>query len=389
LKTLYYDCFAGISGDMAVGALIDLGADVSALEASLKNLPLSGYDLRITRENRRGITGTRFEVVLADGPEVSRTYGIIRTLIGESGLPEAVRRTAFNIFNPIAVAEAAIHGEAVEEVHFHEIGAVDSIVDIVGYALCLEQLGIERTIAGPPELGGGTVTSRHGVIPVPAPATLEILKGIPVRIGGVPHEATTPTGAAILAATVDEFTERLFMVPEKIGYGLGRRDPEIPNVLRAVLGRSTAVKKERRPGEALCILECTIDDMNPEIYEHVLSRLLEAGALEAFLAPVIMKKSRPGVTMTILCRPEEKESMENILFQETTTLGVRGHSVERRFLERRIRTVSTPFGPVRVKEALQAGKVIRVKPEFEDCRKLAETHGVPLGDIYRSIKGII
>jgi len=386
LKTLYYDCFAGISGDMAVGALIDLGADVSTLEAGLKHLPLSGYELRITRESRRGITGTRFEVVLSTETPPSRSYKAIRDLIHESGLPDGVRRLALEIFHPIAVAEATVHGTAVDDVHFHEIGAVDSIVDIVGYALCLEQMEVERIISGPPELGGGTVTGRHGVFPVPAPATLEILKGIPVRIGGVPHEATTPTGAAILAASVHEFTDHPFMVPEKIGYGLGKRDPEIPNLLRAVLGATPGSEKERHFRQNLSVVECTLDDMNPEFYGHILDRLFKTGAFDVFMTPVIMKKSRPGVNLTVLCSPELEETVADLLLAETTTLGVRKLAASRRGLERTIRTVSTPYGPVRVKVAEKDGKTVRMKPEFEDCRRLAEEHQVPLEDIYRSVR---
>jgi uncharacterized protein (TIGR00299 family) protein len=385
LVILYYDCFAGISGDMNLGALIDLGIDASFLLEHLKKLPLPDIEIEVSKESRRGIAGTRFRTVRTEHPERPRSYGDIRELIGRAPLPDPVRRRSLRIFRRIAEAESKIHGTAPEAVHFHEIGAADSIVDIVGHALCIECLGVDAVVSSPPELGGGLVSSRHGILPVPAPATLEILSGIPVRIGGVDHEATTPTGAAILAESADLFSNRISIRPEKIGYGIGARDPEVPNVLRAVLGEASGEDFLPWGDDRKIVTECTIDDMNPEFYDHILQRLLKAGAADVFLTPVIMKKSRPGTNVTVLSDPAAAKAVEDILLEETTTLGVRRHPVERRTLRRETETVSTRYGPVRVKHAFRNGRKIRTKPEFEDCRRLADEKGVSLWEILRSI----
>lgn len=382
---LYYDCFAGISGDMNLGALIDLGVDASFLLENLKKLSLPDIEIAISKDSRRGISGTRFRTGRTEHPEPPRSYGDICDLIGRAPLPDPVRQRSLRIFRRIAEAEAKIHGTAVEAVHFHEIGAADSVIDIVGHALCIESLGVDTVVSSPPELGGGFVSGRHGILPVPAPATLEILSGIPVRIGGVNHEATTPTGAAILAESADLFSSRISIHPEKIGYGIGARDPEVPNVLRAVLAKSAGEDFHPSREDRMIVTECTIDDMNPEFYEHILQRLLKAGAADAFLTPVIMKKSRPGTNVTVLSDPGSAKAVEDILLEETTTLGIRRHPVERSTLHRETETLSTKYGPVRVKHAIRNGRKIRTKPEFDDCRRLAEERGISLWEILRSI----
>jgi hypothetical protein len=278
----------------------------------------------------------------------------------------------------LAEAEARVHAVPVDHVHFHEVGAVDSIVDIVGAALCLAELAPDRVCCSPIELGGGTITCAHGVLPVPAPATAELMKGKPVTLGRTSFESTTPTGAAILAAVVDEFALPAAMTIRRIGYGIGHRDGEIPNVLRVCLGDDTASTAH----DTVDVIEATIDDMNPEWYEHAMERLLAAGALDVFITPVIMKRSRPGCTLTVLCAPPLRDTLARVVLAETTTLGVRIHQARRTMLDRGTITVATSFGPVRVKQCMLDGSVLRGKPEYEDCRTLATAHNVSLHTVY-------
>jgi len=386
MKMLYYDCCAGISGDMNMGALLDLGASLEYVEEGLHSLLLSGYDIRVDRESRRGIGGMRFEVRMTEPAHHHRTFEDIRNIITGSGLPEGVKQTSLEIFLAIARAESKIHGKDLNAVHFHEVGAIDSIIDIVGCVLCLENLGVTTIVASPVELGGGFVTCAHGTLPVPAPATMEILRGVPVTLGGVPHEATTPTGAAILKVMAREFTERLRFTPLKVGYGIGTRDTEIPNVLRVVLGETGVTAEHGLRKDAACVIECTVDDMNPELYGHIMDLLLKTGAFDVFMTPVVMKKSRPGVVLTVLCQPDMKNSVREIILAETTTFGVREYDVDRHVYERETTTVSTKYGPVRIKHALRDGKVIKSKPEYEDCRACAMKHGVSVLAVYNSLQ---
>ena len=297
---LYYDCFAGISGDMNLAAMLDLGVPEAHLRAELARLPLSGYSLRVTRDARKGITGTRVDV---DVPESAQSHHHsswrdVRELIEGSALTDSVKARATDMFQRLAEAEARVHGTSVDEVHFHEVGAVDSIVDIVGAAICLEYLRPARVVASSIELGGGFVRSQHGMLPVPAPATAILLTGVPTKSGAVPFEMTTPTGAAILAHSVGSFSEDKRFVIRKVGYGVGHRDTEIPNLLRLFLADA-----DGRPGEEARLVECNIDDMNPEISTYLLDLLFEAGASDVFFTPIVMKKSRPAVTLSVLCPP--------------------------------------------------------------------------------------
>lgn len=392
-KILYYDCFAGISGDMHLGAMIDLGVDPAFLSAELSKLALEGYELKINRDQRRGLWGTRVEVSLA--PEQSgaekdhvqhTAFKDIVGLIEKSPLSDRVKKRSLRIFQIIAEAEAKIHNHAVDEVRFHEVGAVDSIVDIVGAAICLEYLHVDRILSSPVQVGGGYVTCLHGVLPVPAPATAEILKGIPIRSGLVPFETTTPTGAAILAATVDRFTENMNFVPRGIGYGMGQRDTEVPNVLRVFLGEMEA-DSDGREVEAndAYLLECNIDDMNPEMYEGVMENLFEKGALDVFLTPIVMKKSRPAVKISVICYDRCRQDLEEVLWQQTTTFGLRVHRIMKRMLKRDISEIQTAYGPISIKNAYLQGKRIKRKPEYEDCKRLAKEHGVSIKTIYDSL----
>lgn len=390
MKVLYYDCFSGISGDMNLGAMVDLGVASDYLLGELEKIDIGDYEIKIAKDKRKGITGTRVDVVVASGqslPEI--TFKDIIQIISKSDLSARVKTISLNIFQRIAEAEGKIHGCRADDVHFHEVGAVDSIVDVIGAAVCLDYLQPDRIISSPVELGSGFVRCTHGILPVPAPATVEILKGISVKSGAAPGEATTPTGAAILAATVDVFTEELYFTPQKIGYGIGRRDTDIPNVLRAYLGE---LPKQTGCGDAddtekqtALLVECNIDDMNPEMYEDVMEALLEKGAYDVFLTPVIMKKSRPAILLSVLCGEDEQLAIEEILWLRTSTFGLRFQRLSRSLLQRDFSTASTKFGDISLKNGYWRGRQIKSKAEYEDCKRLAKEKGVSVKEIYDSL----
>ncbi len=380
MKRAYIDCMAGISGDMVLGALIDLGLGIRKLRGELRKLPVDGYTISAKRESRHSITGTRVTVKVK-GSQPSRSFRAIRELIGKSNLSDGVRKRSCTIFTNLAIAEAKIHGCAVEDVHFHEVGAVDSIVDIVGAAIGMEALDIEGMTASPVPAGSGWVDTMHGRMPVPAPATLELLREIPVTPSPIEREVTTPTGAAILKSVAEEFGAMPEMVVEATGYGIGRREfEEIPNLLRITVGRSGESSGE------LLVVETTIDDMNPQIYGHLSDSLLEDGALDVFLTPVYMKKGRPATLLTVLCKKGEKGRLTDTIFRETTTLGVRFYSVERECLARREEVVETPYGKVRVKVAVRGKEVLTIQPEYDECRRIAELRKVPLRLVMEAAK---
>lgn len=377
-RVLFLEPVGGISGDMALAALLDVGAPFDALAAGLDRLGVSGFEVRRTKASKCGIGGTRVEVVL-DGTETrERSWSEIRELLLRAGLPKGARERALSIFERIAVAEAHIHGTTPDLVHFHEVGAVDSIVDVAGVALCLDELGCDRVHALPPPLGTGVVQSRHGPIPVPAPATLELLRGRPVlvdRHGGGPGERTTPTGAAILAACTIPGPPGSF-VPERVGYGIGHKDfPDAANVLRATVGREEASR------EALVVLEANLDDASPQALARALEATLEAGALDAWIAPITMKKGRPGHLVGVLCRASDRARLAEVLFRETPTLGVRHHEVGREALERRFDPVPTRFGEIPVKVGLLGGAVRNAAPEWDACVEAAKRHGVAAREV--------
>lgn len=370
---------------MNLGALLDVGAEEVALRAGLGRLGLEGYALRIGPDSRGGIAGTRVEVQLEDGTHrPARHLSRVRELIGRSGLGARVQDFSLRVFACLAAAEAKVHGIPVERVHFHEVGAVDALVDIVGAAICLDYLGWPRVIGSAVELGAGFVECEHGRLPVPAPATLELLRNVPTRRGGVAFEATTPTGAAILVTAAERFDPSAGMISHRVGHGIGSRKGVVPNLLRVVL----ADPLRRRP-EGLSVLECNIDDMSPEFYPHLLDRLLAAGARDAWLVPLVMKKGRPGILVSVLCEGRDEESMTSLLFAETTTLGVRRNGVSRTVLERTVRRLQTPFGPVPVKVALQPDGSRRAKPEYEACRTIALERGLPLREVYRELERLL
>jgi uncharacterized protein (TIGR00299 family) protein len=386
VKILYYDCFSGISGDMNLGAMLDLGVDKDYLLEGLERLGIGGYELSVTKDKRKGITGTKVDVIVKNEKSGHRNLKDIESIINGSGLSDRVKETSLDIFMQVARAEAKVHGKDLYDIHFHEVGATDSIIDIAGAALCLEFLNVDRVMASPVEVGSGFVTCEHGTFPVPAPATVEILKGIPIKSGIVPFETTTPTGAAILASTVNEFTERIRFRLLEVGYGIGGRDTEIPNVLRVLLGETDEATEDDCDREEALIIESNIDDMNPEMFDFVIDALLKAGAHDVFLTPVIMKKSRPATTLSVLCSNEDENAIQELLLTQTSTFGTRKYVVGKTMLKRDFSEVTTKYGIVRVKNAYFRGKKMKSKPEYEDCRKLADEHGVSILEIYESIK---
>ena len=387
MKILYYDCFSGISGDMNLGAMIDLGVDKNYLIAELSRLKLKGYNIRVTRDKRKSIEGTKVDVILEREHKKKHRGQVnlkdIEDVINASNLKEKVKTKSLDMFFRMAEAEGKVHGKSINEIHFHEIGAVDSIVDIVGAAICIDYLKPDRIMSSTVELGGGFVKCEHGTLPVPAPATVEIIKGIPVRSGLVPFETTTPTGAVILASNVDEFSDNTEFQIQKTGYGIGNQDLEIPNVLRVYLGERP--EKNLKNNQSYCIIECNLDDMNPEIYDFVMDRLVEQGADDVFITPIIMKKTRPAAKLSVLCNENIKEKIFGILFNETTTLGLRKYPVEKKALQREFSEVNTRYGNIKIKLAYYNGKMIKAKPEYAECQKIARENKISIKDVYEEI----
>ncbi len=384
MKILYYDCFSGISGDMNLGAMIDLGLDPEYLKNELHKLNIDRYEIKVTKDQRHGIFGTKVDVI-TEKTEKHRHMSDIENIISSSSLNDEIKEISLLIFRKIANAEAIVHNTPVEEAHFHEVGAVDSIVDIVGAAIALNYFKPDKIIASCIEVGGGFVKCSHGTLPVPAPATAEILKGIPIRLGTVDFEATTPTGAAILAATANEFTDKPGIKIEKTGYGVGHKKGNIPNLLRIYLGE--LIKKSALPEKSYTnyMIECNIDDMNPEHYEYVIEKLFDAGADDVFLTPVIMKKSRPGIKINVLCSRNNIETLKDMLLTETTSIGIRDYNVNKTSLERKFSEIETKWGKVRVKSSWLNGVKIHIKPEYEDCKEIARVKNISLDEVMREI----
>jgi uncharacterized protein (TIGR00299 family) protein len=436
MKILYYDCFSGISGDMNLGALIDLGVSRETLISGLQKLNTGGWRLDITRDQRHGIAGTRVTVITRENEEhyhghdqgngydhghihdhgngydhghihdhgngydhghihdhgnghsgEHRNLADIEKIVMESGLKPAVRELAMKIFRHIAVAEAAVHEKPLEEIHFHEVGAIDSIVDIVGAAICLDDLGVDRVYVSEIELGGGMVRCQHGLLPVPAPATERIIIGFPVHTGGVSFEATTPTGAAIIAATAEPLPPSLKYVIRKSGYGIGQKNnPARPNILRVFLAET--VDREET-GHQARLIECNIDDMNPETSEYISGRLFEAGAGDVWFTPVIMKKGRPAYTLSIICEEEQVAAVREIIFTETTTIGLRVTTFTKETLHREFEEIETRFGRVLIKKSYFNGVLVSMKPEAGRCASIAQETGLPMKQVMNEINSLI
>jgi len=382
MKIAYFDCFSGVSGNMVLGALVDAGLEVERLEAELARLSVPGYTLEVQAVRRRGLRGTHVEVQVSE-VGVERHLADVEAIIQESDLPEVVKERSLAIFHRLARAEAKVHGIPVEAVHFHEVGAVDAIVDVVGSVVGLWLLGVEQVYASPVHVGRGTVECAHGTLPVPAPATLELLQGVPLYGRDVDAELVTPTGAAILTTLAEGFGAAPPMQVERVGYGAGSRDLPLPNLLRVSIGTTSAVA-DGYEEDAVTVIEANVDDMNPEWYEYAMERLFDAGALDVFLTPIQMKHGRPGTQVSVLVAEERVPDALSVLFAETTTIGVRFHTVRRWKLRRESAVVETPYGPVGVKIARRGDAVLNVAPEYRDCRRVAEERGVPLKEVYQA-----
>jgi hypothetical protein len=387
MKIIGYDCFSGISGDMNLGAMIDLGVDQNYLINELNKLNLPGWELLVEKDQRHGISGTKVTVRQTRHEHAHRHLSDIEKIINSSSLGDKVKELTLKIFTKIAEAEAKVHGVPVDHVHFHEVGAVDSIIDVTGAAICFIALDVEAVHVGPVELGGGFVNCDHGKLPVPAPATAEIIKGMPVKKGGVDFEATTPTGAAILATIGTHFKTGLAMKIEKTAYGIGHKEhPDVPNLLRVFLGET---ETDTSPGHDALQLECNIDDMNPEFFDYISSKLFSAGASDVFFSNLIMKKGRPGLLLSVICETELAETVKKIIFTESTTLGIRTFPFRKDTLVRKFETISTKYGNLTVKRSFYKGAEVSSKPEYDECKKIASENGLPLKEIYNEIISIL
>ena len=382
MKTLYFDCFAGASGDMILGALVAVGADPNALRDQLSLLNVDGFALEFETVNKSGISANYARVQTAHEHK-HRHLSHIRQIIDDSKLSETVKQRAIAIFTRLAEAEAKVHNEPVEHVHFHEVGALDAIVDVVGAAICFDILGIERFVSSPIHVGSGFVEMAHGKFPVPPPAVAELLKNVPFYSTELKGELLTPTGAAIITEVCKEFGPIPQIKISATGYGAGTREYEkFPNVLRVMVGESVAAGTE----EKLWMIETNLDDISPQILGYVMDRAFELGARDCYFTPVHMKKNRPAVLLSVLCEAQEKESLMDLLFKETTTLGVRTYEVNRRALERKMIKVETAYGSIDVKVAILNGSVVNEMPEFEQCRVAAEKAGVPLMEVEVAVR---
>lgn len=392
MKILYYDCFAGISGDMNLGAMIDAGVPADYLIREISKLGVKGYSIEVSNSLKMGISGTKVTVHLEQKNDhahkhhhhAQRNLNDIEKIISNSSLNSYIKTKSLAVFREIAQAEAKIHAKTIDEIHFHEVGAIDSIVDIVGAAICIDYLKPDKILSSAVELGGGLVICAHGTFPVPAPATAEILRNIPVKKGAVNQETTTPTGAAILKVFVNEFIDQIRFTINKVAYGLGQRDIEIPNVLRVFLGFESP-HADYMQADALMI-ECNIDDMNPEQYDYIMNLLFGAGAQDVFLVPIIMKKSRPAIELKVLCDSDSVSEIERIMLHETTTLGTRRYPLTKSMLNRETKTIKTAYGPIRIKLALVSGKTIKFKAEYEDCAAAAKKNNISLQEVYREVE---
>lgn len=380
MKLAYFDCFSGISGDMTLGALVDAGCELEHLREGLRGLEVGGWELEAEKVWKNGVAAT-YAKVKAEDQQKHRPLSTIQQILQNSQLAKPVRERASAIFQRLGEAEARIHNVPLEKIHFHEVGAVDAIVDIVGACIGFERLGIEKFACSPLNVGGGTVKMAHGLLPVPAPATANLLMGKPTYSHGVQKELVTPTGAAIVATMCDMFGPQPPMNVSAIGYGAGTAELEgQPNVLRILIGEA-AEKTVAGFSEEIAVIEANLDDMNPQIYGYFLEKALGAGALDVYSTPVQMKKNRPGTLLTVLCKPQDTNSLMELIFAETTTFGARTYRAQRRVLPREWVKVATSFGDVRMKVSRVNGRILHIAPEYEDCRKLAAEKNVPLQQV--------
>jgi hypothetical protein len=386
-RVAYFDCFSGISGDMVLGGLVDAGADLRAIESELRKLGLDGWKISAEKVKRGAISATRVKVETHDDPHAGhhhhhRGLSEILRMIEQAKLAPRAAERAGKIFTRLGHAEAKVHQVPIEKVHFHEVGAVDSIVDIVGSAIGFELLGIDEFACSEFDVGRGTVKTEHGLLPVPAPATTELLYGAPAYSSGIEHELVTPTGAAIATTLSTHFGGMPAMTLRAVGYGAGSTEiPEKPNVLRIMIGESPEIETADYWGQPVSVVEANIDDMNPQVYGHFVEHVLAAGALDVFSTPAQMKKNRPGLLISLVCNSADATRMIDLVFRETTTIGVRKYDVQRKTLDREIVIVETPLGPIRMKVSSLNGSVLNAAPEYEDCHKIALERGLPLKQV--------
>ena len=383
MKIAYFDCFSGISGDMILGAFLDAGLDFELFQSELNKLNLPNYELKQQKVSKQNLSATKFDVIDLEKKNYRHLKDLNR-IVEESGFDEKLKTRAKEIFLKIADAEAKIHNQSIEQVHFHEISGVDTIIDVVGALVGLKLLNIEKIQSSKLNTGSGFVEFSHGKWPVPAPATAEILKGVPVYATDCKAELVTPTGAAIICTIADAFGDLPEMTTESIGYGAGSQDLEHPNVLRVFIGeRKTQAAIEQ---DTVSILETNIDDMNPQFYDNILEELLQNGALDVYLTNVSMKKNRPGIQLTVLTRPEDEDKFAQFIFRNTTSIGVRIRQEKRKKLNRTIEEVDTKFGKVKFKISSLNGEVLNRTPEYEDCKRISKKQNIPLKAIYKEIE---
>jgi len=381
----YFDCFSGASGDMILGALVDAGLEVQLLQATVAGLGVGGIQITAEQVKRGAFVGTQVHVRTDEHGQPQRHLREIEAILDRAALPDPVRGDARRIFRRLAEAEAKAHGSAPDLIHFHEVGALDAIADIVGAVWGIRQLGLERIHISPINLGGGFIQAAHGRMPVPAPGTAALLSDVPAYGSELPAELTTPTGAAILTTLATSHGPMPIMTVERVAYGAGQRDfREQPNLLRLIIGEQDAALDR----DQIMILEATIDDMNPQFFEPLLDRLFEAGALDVFLVPVTMKKSRPGTLLTVLADPAVADRCASVILTHSTTFGVRAHPGTRWKLPRDLITVTTRYGQIRVKRGFTGGRITILAPEYEDCRRLAQIAGIPIQVIYEEARRV-
>ena len=384
MRIAYFDCFSGASGDMILGSLIDAGLSPRRLREELKKLRISTVRLRVQKALKRGISGTQVIVEAKNEKRSHRNLKEVLGIVGRSSVETEVKEKSEEIFKRVASVEAKIHQVPIEEVHFHELGGLDSIVDIVGSVWGLRQLGVEKIYVSTVNVGAGFVVCEHGILPVPAPATLSLMEGKPIYSSGVERELLTPTGAAILTTLGSEFGSMPRINVERIGYGAGRDDLPHPNLLRLVVGTSESTSRK----ETVAVIETNIYDMNPQFYDYVMEKLLAMKALEVFITPILMKKNRPGHLLTVICPSGNLPSVAEFFFKETSTLGLRWHSEEREKTDREILSLRTKYGRIRLKLARWEGEVVNLSPEYDDCKRLALEKGVPLKEVFEEAKRV-
>jgi len=378
----YLDCFSGISGDMFLGALLDAELPFEELKRAISSLPFEGYSINHKKEMKNGLSATQFIVAVEEHHHVHRNLLDIEKIIDKGHLKDNVKQRSMRIFKAIAEVEGQIHNHPPEKVHFHEVGAVDSIIDIVGAVFGVDYLGITTFNASHIPVGSGFTKSGHGTIPIPAPATIALLKGIPVYSAGIDYELVTPTGAALIKEFVNSFEGLPPMVVNNIGYGAGTRDlPDRPNLLRIITG----VGQVDALSDTVAVLEANIDDTNPEWLGYIMEKLIKEGALDVTFTPVHMKKNRPGIQVEVIAHPEKKDHLMDVLFRESTTLGIRYRYSQRKILKREQTKINSPWGELDAKKIIQHDGSSFIQPEFESCKKIAEEHGVPLKEIYTLI----